>query len=230
MATRMSRARGRRSIPKPAIYIAAGVLVVVIIALVAIFVLPGKQADETAYEAFNNRQIQNAMENVKAPVSDQRQTVIDSGLTLLGKVNYFWGGKSLQVGWDESWGKPRVVESKGSEMTGKEIPNGLDCSGFVAWCVKQTGMSDEDVKNKLGLGTYWQWENSEEITWEEIMPGDLAFQNTPDNSENHVGICIGFSKNDNPVFLHCASSFNNVVVTGRGDVFNYPRRPKLYED
>lgn len=220
----------KREIPRQSIYIAVTVGVVAL-AVVLLLVLTGdRDGNEYAYEELSQKQIENAMSNVKEPITEQRQTIIDSGMSLLGKVHYFWGGKSFAVGWDDAWGQPKVVTEEGSSKTGQEIPYGLDCSGYVAWCFVQTGLSREQINGKLGQGTYHQWQNSDEISWSEILPGDLAFQNIPPSSENHVGICIGFSDDGAPVFVHCAATFDNVVVTGRGEVFNYPRRPKLYED
>lgn len=224
-------------IPKPAIYV--GIAVVLAIVAIAITVNLNQKdemadvpdGDMHAYEQLSKKQIQQAIDNVDVQVSEQRQTIIDSGMTLLGKVHYFWGGKSLEIGWDDSWGQLELLTEEGSAKTGQEIPYGLDCSGFVSWCVRQTGMTEAEVKNKLGQGTYHQWENSEEITWDEIIPGDLAFQNIPGgNRDNHVGICIGYADDGAPIFLHCAATFDNVVVTGRGDIFNYPRRPKIYAE
>lgn len=37
---------------------------------------------------------------------------------LLGKVNYFWGGKSLVLGWDSRWGTPMKVTAAGSSSSG----------------------------------------------------------------------------------------------------------------
>jgi hypothetical protein len=51
----------------------------------------------------------------------------------VGKVNYFWGGKSLVLGWDSRWGTSMKVTAAGSSTTGTYRPYGLDCSGFVDW-------------------------------------------------------------------------------------------------
>ena len=108
-------------------------------------------------------------------------------------------------------------------------PYGLDCSGFVAWCFLQQGLTNEELESQVGLGTWAQWENSEEISWKELRVGDIVFQNSyPTNKGNHVGICIGFNEKGKPVFAHCALGFDNVVVTPAGDVFHYARRPGFF--
>ena len=37
-------------------------------------------------------------------LSEERHAVVERMLSLVGKVNYFWGGKSLVFGWDDRWG------------------------------------------------------------------------------------------------------------------------------
>ena len=48
------------------------------------------------------------------------------------KVNYFWGGKSLVIGWDSRWGTLQVWAS-GGPTTGTYRPYGMDCSGFMVF-------------------------------------------------------------------------------------------------
>jgi cell wall-associated NlpC family hydrolase len=209
------------------LYIIIGVAVLFLVA--GGFFLFGKKKQSGEYYALSKRQINSALKREENQASGLRAEIIEHGMSLLGEVHYFWGGKSVALGKDAHWGEPELVTSEGSQNTGKEIPYGLDCSGFVAWCFRQTGFSEADVRNKLGLGTYHQWENSTAVNWADIQPGDLAFQNKPSAGENHVGIFIGHDEEGKMLFLHCASKFDNVVVTHQGDVFNYPRRPNLYQ-
>ncbi|MEA5059467.1 MAG: NlpC/P60 family protein [Candidatus Pelethousia sp.] len=162
--------------------------------------------------------------------SEPREAVVKAGLTLLGRVHYFWGGKSDALEWDADWGQPREVTSQGSDSTGSTKPYGLDCSGFVAWCYAQLGLSPTEVEEAVGHGTWNQWDRSISIRWKELRVGDWVFQNKyPTNKGNHIGICIGFDTAGKPLFLHCASSFDNVVVSGAGDIFRYARRPMVYD-
>ncbi len=63
----------------------------------------------------------------------ERKAVVRHALSLVGKVNYFWGGKSLVLGWDSRWGQLTQVWAAGSQTTEPTDPYGLDCSGFVDW-------------------------------------------------------------------------------------------------
>ena len=63
------------------------------------------------------------------------------------------------------------------------------------------------------------------ITWDEAMPGDLVFY----PEDEHVGIVGGWDENGALLIIHCVSSQNNVVITGR-DGFISAARPKFYEE
>ena len=41
--------------------------------------------------------------NLPEDLSPEREAVIRTACSLVGKVNYFWGGKSLVLGWDSRW-------------------------------------------------------------------------------------------------------------------------------
>ena len=62
-------------------------------------------------------------------LSPEREAVVRTACSLVGKVNYFWGGKSLVIGWDARWGELRQVTAAGSSTTGTYRPYGTDCSG-----------------------------------------------------------------------------------------------------
>ena len=124
---------------------------------------------------------------------------------LVGKVNYFWGGKSSAIGWDSRWGTPAKVTAPGSRTTGTVRPFGLDCSGFVDWvfnnaCGYILGQ---------GGGAHAQHNNCRDITFAEVLPGDLLFY--PDDS--HVCIAAGRDANGEILVIHCAGGYNNVVLT-----------------
>jgi len=183
-----------------------------------------------AYEQVAEGKLAYALQN-NPELEPLRQIVVDSAASLNGKVTYFWGGKSEAIGFDPEWGQPQLVESAGSETTGTIQPYGLDCSGYIAWCFIQSGMSFDQVKSAIGLGSTSQWKRSREIGWEEIQPGDFVFQRRPNTGDgNHVGIVLGFDERGEPVIAHCSFSLGGCVVTGRGDIFVFARRPYYYEN
>ena len=60
--------------------------------------------------------------NLPEDLSPEREAVVRTACSLVGKVNYFWGGKSLVIGWDARWGELRQVTAAGSSTTGTYRP------------------------------------------------------------------------------------------------------------
>lgn len=156
-----------------------------------------------------------------ADLEQARQDTVQTALQLVGKVTYFWGGKSRVIGWDSRWGQLKKVTAAGNSTSGTYRPFGLDCSGFVDWT----------FNNSLGYiighggGARAQHTYCTNISQSEAQPGDLAFY--PDDS--HVGIIVGRNAAGKVLVCHCSSGSNNVVVTefsisgftavGRPDIF-----------
>lgn len=163
------------------------------------------------------------MNNLSGDISESRKAVVRQALTLVGKVNYFWGGKSLVIGWDSRWGQPMEVWAAGSPTTGTIRPYGLDCSGFVDWAFYNVSGGSYVMGHGGGVAT--QHVYCQNITWEQAQPGDLVFY--PDDS--HVGIIGGRDAAGNIQVIHCASGMNNVVITGKSG-FTTVGRPNYYSD
>lgn len=141
-------------------------------------------------------------------VTEERRRVIEQALMLVGKVNYFWGGKSLVLGWDDRWGKMYKVFAAGSPSTGTTRPYGLDCSGFVDWVFYNVSGGSYVLGH--GGGAQAQHGYCERISWEEAQPGDLVFY----PRDTHVGIIGGWDESGNIQIIHCESVNNNVIVSG----------------
>lgn len=162
-----------------------------------------------------------------ADLSILQQDIINSALSIVGKVNYFWGGKSIAIGWDDRWGTPIEVTAPGSPTTGTVRPFGLDCSGFVAWVYVNAGVPVAEIADVFGTHTSAQWKYSEPIAWDEAQIGDLAFFAVPGTTKyNHVGVIVSIESTGHYQVAHCASSRNNVVVGLAAESgFKYIRRP-----
>ena len=161
-------------------------------------------------------------------ISYGRRAVLEAALSLEGKVDYFWGGKSRAIGWNDSWGSPGIVASMGSAATGSIKPVGLDCSGFVEWAFVNAA-GDPAAARYIGTGTSEQIGNSYPVKWNEVKPGDLLFlAGTNAGALNHVGIVLSVNDDGTPrEVVHCSGSAGNVVVTGP-NVFTIARRPYVY--
>ena len=161
------------------------------------------------------------LKELPGDLPDDRETVIWAACSLVGKVNYFWGGKSHAIGWDSRWGQIYEVTAADSPTSGTYRPYGMDCSGYVDWV----------FNNALsyiighGGGAAMQHTNCTNITWDEAQIGDLVFY--PD--DEHVGIVAGWDESGNILIVHCASGYNNVVITGK-EGFISVARPDIFTE
>ena len=169
--------------------------------------------------AVSDATAQDILKNLPDSLSAERKKVVKAACSLVGKVNYFWGGKSSAIGWDTEWGKLKTVSSEGSKTTGTKRPFGLDCSGFVTWSFINSGFS----ANSIGHGTQGQIAKCSRISWSSAQAGDLAFY----GDLSHVGIVAGKDAAGNILVIHCSSGRNNVVITTNSG-FGFAARPSCY--
>ena len=89
---------------------------------------------------------------------------------------------------------------------GKDPSTGFDCSGFVWYVYTHNGY--EDIGRTAT--DQWYYENSQEVSQDSLLPGDLLFFSETDSLDNitHVGIYIGGGE-----FVHAANSRDGVIVT-----------------
>ncbi|AFV01126.1 MULTISPECIES: NlpC/P60 family protein [unclassified Dehalobacter] len=146
-------------------------------------------------------------QNLPEDLDEQRKNTVLAAYSLLGKVNYFWGGKSTVIGWDSRWGTLTKVTAEGSPTTGTVRPFGLDCSGYVAW-VFANATENSDVADRIGFGTSSQYTACTAVSWNQAQPGDLAFY----SDLSHVGIVVG-KQNGELLIANCNARQNNVAVS-----------------
>ena len=175
------------------------------------------------YGELTQEEIIKLRENAPNMSNTQQKKLYDTALSIVGKVKYFWGGKS-QAGWNDDWGESTKVTAKGSDTTGTYRPFGLDCSGYVDWVYKTAG-----IGNMLsGGGTAYQFKQSYPIREDELQVGDLAFLQMPNSSGiNHVGIYIGKDDEDNNLYAH--SEWGTGVTVNSFKGFKYFRRVVNFE-
>ena len=134
-------------------------------------------------------------------LSPERRAVVETACKLVGKVNYFWGGKSSAIGWDPRWGTLMKVTSPGNDTSGTYRPFGLDCSGFLDWVLKNVGLPSD--------GHWYINRNLTAVSTADAKPGDFALY--PDAS--HIGVVVGRNEAGKLLICHCASGQNNIVIT-----------------
>lgn len=168
--------------------------------------------------AITDANVQAIVAGLQSSLPQKRKDVVKNAATLVGKVNYFWGGKSSAIGWDSAWGSMQRVTAAGSPSSGSIRSYGLDCSGYVTWAFNNSGMY-------VGDGTYGQRDRSVVVSASSVQAGDLCFL----PSYSHVGIVVGRDASGNILVFHCSSSANNVVLSTASSVgFTVFRRPNCY--
>ena len=164
-------------------------------------------------------EIQEIINKLPTDLSEERKQVVLTAYQL----NYFWGGKSLVLGWDSRWETPMEVTAAGSSSSGTVRPFGLDCSGFVDWVFYNQSGGQYIIGH--GGGASAQHSYCTPISWNNAKPGDLVFY----PGDSHVGIVCGFDSSGNILIIHCASSSDNVVVTGKIG-FTMIGRPRYFTE
>lgn len=157
--------------------------------------------------AFVNRQNCNAT----------RKHILTTALSLVGKVPYFWGGKSA-AGWNDEWNTPKLVTASGSSTSGTIRPYGLDCSGFTTW-VYNTALGVN-----IGAGTSGQYPNTVAVSETELLPGDLGFLADSGGGWNHVLMFAGYSETGERMWVHCSSGSGVILNTPSYDASIVLRR------
>jgi hypothetical protein len=133
-------------------------------------------------------------------VSDDIRYVLLAACSLQGKIPYDWGGKASKPGYDTTWWT--YDESDGRQR-------GLDCSGFVQWAFMTAGYP-KSATDKL-ISTYTMREELQDISADELEPGDIGLLKNDDNGTNHCGIYLG-----DGMWIHCTSSKHTVVINDYG--------------
>lgn len=170
--------------------------------------------------AITDASVQAVVAGLPASLPQKRKDVVKNAASLVGKVNYFWGGKSSAIGWDSAWGTMQRVSAEGSPSSGTIRAYGLDCSGFVTWAFNNSGMG-----TAVGHGTLGQKAASVQVSASTVQAGDLGFN----SGYTHVGIVVGRDTGGNILVIHCSSGANNVVLATASSVgFTIFRRPNCY--
>ncbi len=178
--------------------------------------------DESIFASLDEEELDEVLSLVPDDIAADRRSVLLAAVSLVGKVDYFWGGKSLAYGWDDRWGEMRVVSSTGHSSYGTALPLGLDCSGFVSWAFVNAYGTD----GTIGDGATNQLYHCDAVSWEDAEPGDLVFYYDPSTgSANHVGIVVTADDSGPETVVHCTTGG---VKLSDASGFSYVGRPAVY--
>lgn len=96
-------------------------------------------------------------------------------------------------------GKPYIFATHG--------PNTFDCSGYIYFCLYQTGLRTGFYR--ASANTYSKWSSWPRVEKEDLRPGDLMFYISDEDPEiiGHVGIYLG-----NGYHIHASSSNGCILI------------------
>lgn len=133
-------------------------------------------------------------------ISDERKSVATVGFQLIGKTQYSQGD-GISKGGKFDW----------EDTDLPIIPKYLDCSSFVRWAFRQSGLKS------FGSYTGAQVKNCTPIDRSELMVGDVHFKNA---EGKHVLIVIGQNEVGEVMFIHCASIQDDMKVSTYANGFH----------
>ena len=171
-------------------------------------------------EALTEEEIAALVSGISDP---DRRAVVEEALSLVGKVPYFWGGKS-GPGWNEDWNTLKLVTAAGSSTSGTYQPYGMDCTGFVHWAF-WTALGRDSL---IPAAANSLWYGTDPITEEALLPGDIVYKDPPTVPVNHVGIYLGKGPDGKNLYVHCSFSGGGVVMNSYSG-FRFWRRPPILD-
>lgn len=144
--------------------------------------------------------------------------------TMFPKIHYLKGGGHTENteelrGIDPEWGK--IIESEYSfkdiveHKAKSDVPNGLDCSGLVMWCLKNGGY--EDVTNRraidyLKIGESINMFENEKL-YDQVQKGDLCYKDNKADGQ-HIGIIVDIDKDNKLITVaHTSGSGDGTNLT-----------------
>lgn len=167
--------------------------------------------------SISEAQARDLIHSLPADLSPERRAFVERACSLVGKVTYFWGGKSTAIGWDPAWGQLRLVTEDGHSASGTYRPYGLDCSGFVDWALRNAGLPSD--------GNWYISTNLTPVSWADALPGDIVLN----ADASHVGIVGGRDESGNLLIVHCSSGHNGTVITD-ASIFTVAGRLACFND
>ncbi len=180
----------------------------------------------TAFSIAAQGDVDQLINTLPEDMNVDRRQVVKTALSLVGKINYVWGGKYNRLGWNDAWGTPGATDSSGNAA---KPTGGMDCSGFVSWAFINA-IGDPAALSAIGNGSSNQWARSSAIGWDEGKPGDLVFFHPPATRDyNHIGIIVSVDHDGSYLVAHCSAAQDGVVVTDAWSFgFRYLRRPVFF--
>lgn len=133
-------------------------------------------------------------------LTPNRKKVIEIALRSVGKIPYYYGGKTSKGGYEGNYFGTKVL----SDYKGRCL-KGLDCSGWINW-VYMTAFNKYIIKSE---GTSKLAGEGTKITRKELLPGDIIVR---PGADSHVMMFLEWAPDGKMKVIHENGSVNNVCI------------------
>ena len=148
------------------------------------------------------------MNRIDKDLTLNRRKIIETALKSVGRIPYYYGGKSSVIGYDgANFGRKVLPDYRGRCL------KGLDCSGWVNWVYnttfKRSFLSVEGTQKLAGVGN--------KIRRENLKPGDIIVR---PGHNSHVMMFLEWADDGKIIVIHENGTASNVSI-GTYDAY-YP--------
>jgi len=162
-------------------------------------------------------------------ISSNRKYIIYTAASLVGKVPYFFGGRTEWMnGFDPEWGNERAVDDSYCKQKGWPVgttrPYGLDCTGFVSWVYKRVFTPDDAGYGPLNGDYTGNLHKYPTIPASELMPGDIGFYHDKKSDgtyQGHAAIYLYTDETGEKIWIHEAGWDNGCIISRSPNLDTY---------
>lgn len=163
-------------------------------------------------EPLTQEEINYYLSRLDKNLSPNRVSVIETALKSIGKIPYYYGGKTHNFGYKlNNFGSKIPADYKGRNL------KGLDCSGWVNWVYGTTFnkyiIKSEGTNKLAGEGT--------KILRKDLLPGDIIVR---PGIDSHVMMFYEWGPGGKMTVIHENGAVNNVSIGTFDAYYPYYRR------
>ena len=163
-------------------------------------------------EPLTQEEINYYLSRLDKNLTKNRLAVIETALRSVGRIPYYYGGKTSRFGYEtNNFGRKVPADYKGRCL------KGLDCSGWVNW-VYGTTFNKYIIKSE---GTAKLATEGSKITRKDLLPGDIIVR---PGIDSHVMMFLEWAPGGQMTVIHENGGVNNVSIGTFDAYYPYYRR------
>ena len=163
-------------------------------------------------EPLTQEEINYYLSRLDSNLTKNRIAVVETALRSVGRIPYYYGGKTSRFGYEtNNFGTRVPADYKGRCL------KGLDCSGWVNW-VYGTTFNKYIIKSE---GTAKLATEGSKITRKDLLPGDIIVR---PGIDSHVMMFLEWAEGGQMTVVHENGGVNNVSIGTFDAYYPYYRR------